>query len=329
MKHGYRAALAALFLALPAARPAHAQPAGSVPVQPARPAQSGQPVHAQPAGSTTVQPLRPVRVGSFEVLVETNYFTKQDVSGASVRPRGETGANAMGQILWRCADGGGVWAGVILSGTGRNGDTRPAEWRFDDDAPATAALQGVTHYRRWFLPPEEVVRFTQRARSARSLVIRVPGDGAEYVYDLDQPGEALDQLPCTRGTLVAGRIPQTDTAFSGQGRAGAVVPNTEGTYEIPASAPPRIRDEAELARLVSESIPGRLRRSGISGRVTLRFRARSEGAVEAVPRTGLVADEQRVALRPLDCRVHRVSANPVQQRRRVLPGRSAARHAQV
>jgi hypothetical protein len=236
MQHVQRAALAALFLALPAVRPAHAQPAGAAPVRPAGPAIAQPTSPAPPAGAATVQPLRSVRVGSFEVLLATDYFTKQDVSGASIRPRAQTGDNRTGQVLWRCADGGGVWAGVILSGTGRSGENRPVEWRFDGDAPATDSLQGVTDYRRWFMPPEEVVRFIQRARSARTLEIRVPDDGAEYVYDLERPGEALDQLPCMRGTPVAGRIPQDVTAFSGQGPAGSVPFSTQAP--APGSANP-------------------------------------------------------------------------------------------
>lgn len=211
MKHWHCAALAALLLA---PRLALAQPEGPAPVRPARPAV------AQPARPGVIPPgtpaqSRPVRMGSFEVWVVTDYFTGELRSTAAVRPRG----TRLGELRWSCAEGGGLWVGVILSGIGRDGETRPVEWRFDGDAPATASLRGVTDYRRWFLPAEDVAPFTQRARTAQTLAIRVPNDGAEYVYELEGPGEALDQLACARGTPVAGRIPQSLADFNGVGRS--------------------------------------------------------------------------------------------------------------
>jgi TonB family protein len=255
MKHWRRAALAALLLA------------------------------PCPALAQQARPLNPraVLVGSFEVWVVTNPSTREDQSNAFITPRGGTrGAPIPGELRWSCAEGGGLWVGVILSGIGRAGEARPVEWRFDGDALATASLIGVENFLRWFLPAEDVARFTARARNARSLVIRVPDDGAEYVYELEQPRQALDRLACARGTPVAGRIPQPAPAdLSGRGRVARETPRNEGTYELDAvDEPPRIRNEAELERLVRESIPPELRGDGISGSVTLRVRVLPDGRVD-------------------------------------------------
>ncbi|HEX8209027.1 MAG TPA: hypothetical protein VF584_02485 [Longimicrobium sp.] len=190
-------------------------------------------------GRGTRQPPRPLepeaeRVGSFEVLVVRSYFTGEDQSNASTRPRSGTG----GELRWWCAEGGGVWVGVTLPAAARDGETRPVEWSFDGDAPAAASLRGVREFHRWFLPDEDVARFTVRARTARRLVVRMPADGTEYQYDLEQPRQALDRLACAPGTPLAGRIPRApEGEFTGVGRAGGVMsPPTQGsgTYEVPA-----------------------------------------------------------------------------------------------
>lgn len=170
-------------------------------------------------------------VGSFEVWVSWS-FTGEDQSSAFIKPRGGTG----GELRWSCAEGGGLWVDLALSTTGRDGETRAVEWRFDDDEPATASLREVSNHGRWFLSAEAVARFTVRARTARRLAIRVPGEGTEFVYTLEQPRQALDRLACARGTPVAGRMPRPPD-FIGQGRAGGIfTPQSGGTgsYEIPA-----------------------------------------------------------------------------------------------
>lgn len=179
------------------------------------------PVVIEQSATVTI-PARPsaqqaVRVGSFEV--QAINATGEDRSSAAVTPRGTRRGQLQGQLMWRCAEGGGLWAGVVLARRARAGESRPVEWRFDDDAPRTATLRGVEGYSRWFLPPGDVAGFTVRARTARSLSIRLTDDGTEYVYELDQPGQALDRVACARGTPVAGEIPRATTDFTGVGTA--------------------------------------------------------------------------------------------------------------
>lgn len=161
------------------------------------------------------------RVGSFEVDVGRDFFTGVYEGSAAITPRGATRREMRGHLMWSCAEGGGLWVGVALSGEeARDGETRPVEWRFDGDTPATGSLRGVRGFRRWFLPAEDVARFTVRAGTARSLVIRLPDGGTEYAYELEQPREALDRLACARGTPMAGRLPQPSMEeFRGVGKA--------------------------------------------------------------------------------------------------------------
>jgi TonB family protein len=208
-----------------------------------------------------------LQVGSFEVEMYTNYFTHADQSSARLNPR----SGERGELLWRCADGGGLWVGVTLSGVAHRDKVRPVEWRFDDDAPARAALHSETGFQRWFLPDQDVAPFTQRAKRGRRLTIRVPDDGAEYVYDLSSPREALERLACARGTPVAGRIPGPTPAWSGVGIA-------QGSA---TEVPPRLSNRRQFAEMVRQNLPPELRTPGIRGRVVLHLRVFADGGVDA------------------------------------------------
>lgn len=186
-----RAALAALLLALPVARSAHAQQATAAPES------------------------RRFRTGSFDVWVHIDYFSRENRSSATLAPRGE---GTPGELLWACAEGGGLRVGVTLADSALGDEARPLVWQFDDDAPKPGALVGIQGFRRWYLPPDDVAGFTVRARAARTLTLRVQGATA-FAYDLAQPAEALEELVCARGTPVAGRLPRSTTGLSGQGRA--------------------------------------------------------------------------------------------------------------
>jgi TonB family protein len=214
------------------------------------------------------------RVGSFYVVVGVDP-AGQDRSRAVVNARGE----GMGQVRWECVEGGGVIVGVNLGALSRDDDVRRVEWRFDRDPPDTAELARANVV-TWYLPADLVVPFTLRARTARRLVIHTLATRVEQVYDLDQAGPALDQLPCARGTPVPGRPPQRTPSVSG--RVEREVPPDDGTYELSAvEIVPQIRNGAEIRRLVIDSFPPALRGLGVSGRVQVRFRVLENGRVDA------------------------------------------------
>jgi TonB family protein len=241
MELSNRAAFVALLFALPAAPSAHAQPP---------------------------------RVGSFFIREAEDPATGENRSVAAIIPR-----RGPGQVRWQCVERGGVAVGINLGVLSHDEYTRRVTWRFDGDPPDTTSLSGMSGTMDWYLPPDDVASFTVRARTARRLVVRALSAGTEYVYALDQPGPALDRLPCARGTPVPGQPLRPGRERDGVERA---TPPDEGTYELSAvEVLPRIRNRAELARLLAEGFPPALRDSGVQGTATLRFRVLENGAVDS------------------------------------------------
>lgn len=213
------------------------------------------------------------RVGSFYVVVGTDP-AGEDRSRAVINAR-----EGIGQVRWECVEDGGVVVGVNLGALSRDGDVGRVEWRFDRDRPDTAELARANVV-TWYLPADLVAPFTLRARTARRLVIRSLATRVEQIYDLDQPGPALDRLPCARGTPVPGRPPQR--AASASGMVVREVPPDDGTYELSAvDIVPQIRNRAEIHRLLINGVPAALRGTGVSGRVQVRFRVLENGRVDA------------------------------------------------
>jgi TonB family protein len=161
----------------------------------------------------------------------------------------------------------------------------------------------------WYLAAPHVAPFTVGAKGARRLAIRAAGNAAapaeiEYVYDLAGAGRALERLPCARGTPTAGRpLPYVE-------------PPNEGTYAMPAvEEQPRIRNRAEIDRLLEERFPPELRATG--GRVVVRYRVLQSGRVDSASVTvtesthEALSELARMAVRRLVHTPARIGAWPV------------------
>jgi TonB family protein len=252
------------------------------------------------------QPME--RVGNFAVV--TDPATAQQ--GSSVAAVAAEGGSS-GEVMWGCA-GSGLTVAITLRTSVSERGSRPLIWRFDDDpADSTSVLMG--QYTRWHLRPHEVARFTERARTARRLVIRSPRAGepgwAELTYDLRGAPEALGRLACVRD-------PSAPLATPPDWPREYAVPPDDGTYELGAvEVLPRIINGAEFSRLMVRSIPPELRAPGTNGRVTLRYRVLENGRVDAASVRVLASTHEAMnqpviqAVRQLRLAPARVNGRPV------------------
>lgn len=221
-------------------------------------------------------------VGSFLVHGKTDPVTGEDRSFAMIHP--ESGVRGGGLMAWNCVAAGGVVVTLGLDVIGRASGVRPLTYRFDRDRPETATASRTDSLSNWYLSAEHVAPFTLRARRARRLVIRAPGHAGapteeEYVYDFAEAGQALDRLPCARGTPVPGRpLPYEERMGDG---VAQWVPNERG-YELSAvEVRPQLTNQPEIDRLLVERFPPALRGTGVTGRVVVRFRVLENGRVDS------------------------------------------------
>lgn len=218
---------------------------------------------------------------------EGNFLVQSRIDPATGTERGtvttfpvQRGAGE-GMLTWTCAADGGVFVGVWLEGGRRADRPKRTVWRFDQDEPVASALTGLDESFSWFLPADQVVPFTARARTAARLVLRTArGGGGQWVHEYDLAGAAaaLERLACTREPRASEPARPWQAPVP---EVPAAPPTGEGTYEISAiEEMPRIRNAEAVSRFLSEGAVAALG-PGAEAKATVRFRLLESGRVDA------------------------------------------------
>jgi TonB family protein len=237
-------------------------------------------------GVDPIQAQQDLEIGQFSVRLQTDPITDQDRSFAVLFPR-DGMASGMGFVTWWCSETGELLAGVRLTAPVRDDQTQEVVWRFDTDRPDTTLLGSASGATTWFMPEDDAVPFTIRAKTATRLVIRVPGDAptyrdTDYFYDLTGSANALDRLSCARNPRLLGRRAseaREDTTTLEPGRRTS--PESGSMYELSAvEEVPRPLNVEDFRRSLNRNYPPLLRDARVNGTVELRLLVMEDGRVD-------------------------------------------------
>jgi TonB family protein len=193
-----------------------------------------------------------------------------------------TGEAAEGIISWNCWEYGKLLT-VHLTSDRQDGRVTYVTWQFDQDEPETVYLSRSTPTYPWSWGNREAARFMSRAKSARSLVIRMLGNppsasGITYTYDLRR-SRALRDVGClddSAAPAAADWPPPEGLSYESPSDSGGDV-----TYQLSAvDQPPEMLRTNEFARQISRNYPPSLRDAGITGTVLVRFRVLKDGRID-------------------------------------------------
>jgi len=103
-------------------------------------------------------------------------------------------------MQWQC-ERDGSWGVVLDTQLLTMDDEVTAQWRFDQEAPKTAARQMARAHYAW-VPVEELEAFTAAAKRASRVAVRLTtrdGTEATLVFPLNGATAAFSKLRCMTG----------------------------------------------------------------------------------------------------------------------------------
>ena len=152
---------------------------------------SAVPAHAQSDRPTAT-------VGAFSYFENRDPITDTETSLVTVS---EQGRGFMPTTMqWQC-ERDGSWNVVLDTKLLTMDDEVTAQWRFDQEAPKTAAWQMSRAHYAW-VPAEELEEFTAAARRATRVAVRLTtrdGNEATLVFPLNGATAAFSKLGCMTG----------------------------------------------------------------------------------------------------------------------------------
>ena len=151
------------------------------------------PLRAQPWASERIGPFWYNPSFDEETGRDRSYaYVRAALNGEPVEQRGGDG----GDLIWTCGDSLLIYISIPRV---RAGDRGRMIYAFDQDAPDTVNVP-VSRMAAWELPPERNRAFTARARTARTLTVRLLNGRrrTDRVFEMDSAGRVLGRLACVR-----------------------------------------------------------------------------------------------------------------------------------
>jgi TonB family protein len=225
------------------------------------------------------------RVGLAQEPVGVFTYTRrvQDGVDRSHVATGAVGTTLPGvpSLFWRCGEAARagrrpeptIELALLVDGVTAEGGLVSVQWRFDSDAPAAAttwvvAGSGIAI----FAPDTERDVFTERARSARSVTLRIRDahDGYDSRFALDGLSDALARLECEDAL----RDPDAPPV---ENPVDAFV---EQLMNMPFTQAPRLLNGEAAAESIARAYPPDLRDSRIGGVVRVYVLVDERGRVQ-------------------------------------------------
>lgn len=222
-----------------------------------------------------------MRPASSSAQTEPGFIVAERPDGPDGVSRSYVSTDALGttfeylpSLFWRCvpleiANGDvltNIELGMLVDELTAPGRIAGVQWRFDSEAPVGFDGWGLSSDGSAVLaPPRDRDAFTEAARSAEGVLVRVTDDVGAFdtQFALGGLAEALARLPCSDAFL--------DPADYSR--------EPEPPTFIPFAVPPSIINRDEVLRAMQREYPPDLRELGIGGRVVVYFFVDERGYV--------------------------------------------------
>lgn len=215
------------------------------------------PLRAQPWASERIGPFR--YNPSFDEQTgrdKSSAYVRAALNGEPVERRGGAG----GDLYWTCRDPMLIYISIPRV---QPGDRGRMIYAFDQDAPDTVNVP-VSRFAAWELPRERNRAFTARARTARTLTVRLLNGGrrTDRVFEMDSADKVLRQMACVREL------------------EPLLPPDPRDVELADVEDPPRLVNYWAVQQALAREYTPEQRAAGVSGQAQLRFRVMEDGALD-------------------------------------------------